>query len=180
MSADQAQAAFGEPSAPKRASTLGYWLAGLVGLAAVAGAIAWFVLGFTGLGDRVDDLERVPIPGSAVVTLEQGKNAVYYEGRGDPSLQIRLRALDGIDVVVGPHGGDVTYDVNGHSGRSVAGFTLERSGDYELSVDGPRGVLAVGKGVGGRIVSAILGGLGIFFGGLLLCGVLIILTAATR
>jgi hypothetical protein len=182
MSSD-AQAAFGEPSEPRRASRLAYVAAAAVGAAAVVGAVAWFVSGLAGVGDAVDELSRVPVPGSAVVTLAAGKNAVYYEGRGSPAVQLDLQRVDGPPVTIGPHRDDTTYDAGGHHGRSIAGFTLEESGDYRLTVRGEApagGHVAVGKGVGGKIVSAVVGGLGIFFGGLLLCGLLIILTARAR
>lgn len=183
MSSD-AQAAFGEPAGEQRASTLGYWLAGLLALLAVAGGVGWFVMGFSSLGDKVDELHRVDVPGRAVVELEAGKQSAYWEGAGDavPPLQIAVRRIDGPAIAVGPHGGEVTYDINGRSGTSVAGFAIEEAGPYLVVVDSEsgRGAVAVGKGVGGQIVRAIIGGLGIFFGGLLLTGVVIILTARRR
>lgn len=183
MSSD-AQAAFGEPAGQKRrASTLGYWLAGLLALLAVAGGVAWFALGFSSLGDRVDELGRISVPGQAIVELESGKQSIYWEGGGSvPALEISVRRVDGPPVAVGPHGGEVTYDVNGHSGTSVAGFAVDEAGRYLVVVgsDNPSGSIAVGKGVGGHIVRAVVGGLGIFFGGLLFSGVAIIVTARRR
>lgn len=178
-----AEAAFGEPGPEKRAGTLGYWLAGLLAVVAVAGGVAWFVLGFSSLGDRVDELDRVDVPGQAVVELESGKQSVYWEG-GDvvPPLEISVRRVDGPQVPVGPHGGEVTYDVGSRSGTSVAGFEIEQAGRYRVIVasDSASGVVAFGRGVGGHIVRAVVGGLGIFFGGLLLVGVVIIITARRR
>lgn len=180
MSSD-AQAAFGEPSAPKRPSALGYWVAAMVGVAAVAGAVVWFVAGIGSIGDAVDDLQRIPVPGTRTVPLEAGKNAVYLEdGDAGSGVTITIRKVGGAAVDVGPHGGDTTYDVGGHHGVSVAGFALDDDGDYAVGVDGEGGTAAVGKGIGGHIVSAVVGGLGLFFGGLLLCGLLILLTARAR
>lgn len=182
MSSD-AQAAFGAPGPEQRASALGYWLAGLLAVGAVAGGVAWFVLGLSSLGDKVDELHRVEVPGQAVVELESGKQAVYWEG-GDvvPLLEIAVRRVDGPPVPVGPHGGEVTYDVGSRSGTSVAGFEIERAGRYRVIVtsDSASGVVAVGRGVGGQIVRAVVGGIVIFFGGLLLVGVVIIVTARRR
>jgi hypothetical protein len=191
MSSD-AQAAFGAPSRPKPASSLGYWLAAMLAFAGVAIAIAWFVSGITGIGSAVDDLARVPIPGTQTMALEEGKNAIYYESDAGedarvPRLKITLAPVGGgRPVVIGPHGGDVTYSTGGHAGRSIAGFTLEEAGSYAITVTSrtenvaPEAVLAVGKGVGGRIVRAIVGAIAFFFGGLLLCGLTIILTARRR
>lgn len=184
MSGDysDAQAAFGRQPPRKPASSLGYWIAAMIAFAAVAGAIAWFVVGLTGLDDRVSELHRLTVPGELTAELGAGKHAVYWEGRGDPpAMDIAVRRVDGPEVPVGPHGGEVTYDVGGHAGTSVAGFTTPEAGRYVLRVDSRRpGVVAFGEGVGGRIVSAVVGGLGIFFGGLLLCGLAIIITARRR
>jgi hypothetical protein len=176
-----AQAAFGEDPPKQRASRLGYVFAGLVAIAAVGGAIAWFVVAFTSLGDKVDELHRIEVPGSATIELDAGDKAVYWEGRGaSPPLRIAVLKVDGEAIDVGPHGGEVTYEVNGHNGTSIAGFEVPEDGRYVVSVEGRRGLIAVGDGVGGRIVSAVVGGLAIFFGGLLLCGLLLILTARRR
>ncbi|MFL5846788.1 MAG: hypothetical protein ACJ762_19065 [Solirubrobacteraceae bacterium] len=182
MSADQAQAAFGEPGEPRRASALGYWLAGLIGVAAVGGAIAWFIAGFGGLSDRVDALQRVPIPGAGTLTLEAGGTTLYYEGPGGvPGLDLSIRALDGSPVKIHSQRDDTAYTLSGHHGQSVAGFHVDRTGRYRIRVSGHQGgELAVGHGVGGKIVGIVLGGIGIFFGGLLLCGLAIILTARRR
>lgn len=177
----EAQAAFGAQEPRKRGSTAGYWLAGLVAVAAVGGAIAWFVLGLGGLAGAVDDLARVDVPGSAVVELDDGRQSAYWEGEGPvPALDIAVEEVDGPPLEVGPHGGEVSYDVGGRSGQSVAGFTVADAGPHEVTVRGPGGTLAVGEGVGSRIVGAVVGGIGLFFGGLLLSGLLILLTARRR
>lgn len=180
-----AQAAFGQEPERKQASSLGYWLAAMVAFAAVAGAIAWFVVGLTSLDDKVGELDRIAVPGQAVVEMDAGDKAMYWEGPGDriPPLDIAVRRVDGPAVEVGPHGGEVTYDVGGHSGTSIAGFEIPADGRYLVVVGGgPRvtGIVAFGDGVGGRIVSAVVGGLAIFLGGMLLCGLMIIVTAQRR
>lgn len=189
---DEAQAAFGTPQEPRQASALGYWLAAMLCFAAIAGAIGWVVDGLIGLDDRVNDLHRVAVPGEQLLALEEGRQAVYYESAGGedatiPRLEIRLEPAEGgAPVVVGPHGGDVSYSVGGYAGRSMAGFEIEDAGSYRMTVRArsenvPAGaLLAVGPGIGGRIVRAVVGGLAIFFGGLLLAGLTIAITAARR
>jgi hypothetical protein len=182
--ASDAEAAFGAPEEKRRGSRAGYGVAALVGVLAVAGAIAWFVAGFGGLSDAVDDLARVPIPGSATVHLDEGKGAIYYEFAGGepvPALEITIRLVDGPDVPVREHGGETNYDLDGHDGRSIAGYDIREAGDYRVAVRGvPGGTIALGHGVGGKIVSAVVGGLAVLFVGLGLCAVLIILTARRR
>lgn len=178
----EARSAFGADEPRKRASTAGYWLAGLIAVAAVGGAIAWFVLGLGGLGGAVDDLARVDVPGSAVVELEEGRQSAYWEGEGAvPALRIAVREVDGPPLEVGPHGGEVTYEVDGRAGQSVAGFTVAEAGFHEVTVRGDGGGrLAVGEGVGSRIVGVVVGGIALFFGGLLLSGLMILVTARRR
>lgn len=173
-----AQDAFGSDEPPRRASTLGYWLAALLVLAAFAGGGAWIWAGFSRLDDSVDELQRLDVPGRGVFTLEEGDGSVYYEGPGEPYLTIRMNGTDGTPVDVGQHGGEVTYDFGGHSGTSYFGYEIERAGEYEVEIDGPSGgVIAFGEGVGGQIVAAVVGALVIFFGCL---GAAIILLVITR
>lgn len=174
---------FAMPRERRRPSIFGYVLGVLVFVAAVAGAIVWFALGIWSISAEVDDLARVSIPGRATVVLGAGKQSVYYEGRGRvPPLRISLRTADGEPVAIGPHGGSVSYDVDGRKGRSIGGLRLEHGGRYRLAVHGPdRGAqLAVGDGVGGRIVGSIVGALVIFLGGCLLAGGIVVWTAARR
>jgi len=175
VSGDEARAAFGTPAGEGgRPSVAGYWLGGALLAVAVLGAIAWFVLGMVRFGDAVDELERVPIPGSRVVTLPEGRNAIYYESPDGedadiPALQIQIAPVGGgAAVPIESHSGKVSYSISGHAGRSMAGLDVPQSGDYGVSVDGvdvAPGVaeLAIGEGVGGRIVWVIVGAFAIFF-----------------
>ncbi|HEX6387790.1 MAG TPA: hypothetical protein VFZ89_00030 [Solirubrobacteraceae bacterium] len=167
------QAAFGAPDRPSRA---GYWAGGALIAVAVLGAIAWFVVGMVRFGDAVDDLQRVSIPGSADVTLTAGRKSIYYEGPGGsdaevPPLHISVAALPGgAPVAVGGHSGSVSYSISGHAGRSIAGFRAPRDGRYRVSADATYGApgvaqLAVGRGLGNRLVRAIVGAIVIFFAG---------------
>lgn len=159
---------------------MSYWWAAMVAFAAVAGAIAWVVTGLMGLGDRVQELHRMAVPGQLVAELEAGKQSVYWESGGRARVEIAVRRVDGPAVPVGPHGGEVTYSAGGHSGESIAGFEITDPGRYLMVVDGREGVVAFGPGVGGTIVRAIVGAIAIFFGGLLLSGLLLIATARRR
>jgi hypothetical protein len=175
VSGDEARAAFGDAGgAARRPSVAGYWIGGALLGVAVFGAIAWFVLGMMSFGDAVDDLGRVPAPGSGVVELSEGRKAIYYESPAGedadvPALQILIApAGGGAALPIESHSGNVSYSVSGHAGRSIAGFDVPRSGSYGVSADGAGvtpGVaeLAIGKGVGGRIVWVIVGAFAIFF-----------------
>ncbi len=156
-------------------------------MAAFLGAIAWFVVGMMRFGDAVDDLQRVPIPGAGEVTLSEGKKSLYYEGPGGriPPLRIGVVALPSGDAIrVGEHSSEVTYSISGHAGESVAGFTAPRDGRYRVVVEAPEAVptgaqLAVGRGLGNRLVRVIVGAIVIFLvgGGV---GTALIVSAASR
>lgn len=188
----RAQAAFGEAGKPRgRPSVAGYWIGGAVSVAAVAGAILWLVTGLVGFANAVDDLQRVPVPGGAVLELGSGRHAVYYESSAGeqariPPLRIVLRPVDGGPAVtVGAYSGSVTYSIGGHAGRSLAGFAIASPGRYRLAVAGPSArssgaVLAVGRGLGGRLVRAIVGAIVIFLGGTLLGGAMVVFTSTRR
>lgn len=188
----QTEAAFGEAGGPRRRpSVAGYWIGGAVCVAAVAAAILWLVTGLVGFANAVDDLQRVPVPGGGVVELGSGRHAIYYESSAGeharvPPLRIALRPVDGGPAVtVGAYSGSVTYSIGGHAGRSLAGFEIASPGRYRLTVAGPSAppsgaALAVGRGLGGRLVRAIVGAIVIFFGGILLAGAMIAFTATRR
>lgn len=185
---EDAQAAFGAPASPSsasRPSSAGFWLGGLLIALAVAGAIAWVVLGFVSFSGAVDDLQRVSIAdGGGEVTLSAGKKAIYYEASDaqerTPPMQI---AIEGVRV--GPHSGSVSYSISGHTGQSVASARIPRDGRYRLTVsdDGAATAgaeLAIGEGIGSRIVRIIVGGFAIFFVGAIAGTVLIVVTATRR
>lgn len=191
----QAEAAFGAPSAGTASrggapSRTGYAIGVAVIALGVVAAVAWFVVQITGFADRVDDLGRVAVPGSGVVALEEGRQAIYYEGPGGedavvPPLRVRIVPVGGgAPLEVGPHSGSVSYSVGGHAGRSLFGFRAPRDGRYRVTVATAAAPvsaqLAIGRGVGGRIVSAILGGFGILAAGGIAGTVIIVVTSTRR
>jgi hypothetical protein len=171
VSGDEAHAAFGAPSRKARASALGYWIGGAFLAAALLGAIAWFVIGMVRFSDAVDDLQRVAVPGERVMTLSAGRKAIYYEGPGGedaviPPLRVRVAAQDGGPALaIGEHAGSVSYSMGGHAGRSLAGVRVPRSGRYRVAVEGSGSgaQLAIGRGLGNRLVTTIVGAVVIFF-----------------
>lgn len=188
----EAEAAFGAPAgAPRRPSRAGYWLGAALIALGVLGAVAWFVVGIMRFGDRVDDLQRVDAPGARVMTFSEGRKAIYYEGPGGedadvPSLEIAIAPVGGGPPLdVGSHGGEVTYSISGHAGRSVAGFDVPRDGRYRVRVGTPDGApagaeVAIGRGLGSGIVSAVVGGFAIVLVGGGVGAALIAVTATRR
>lgn len=187
----EARAAFGAAAPPSRPSRSGYWLGGTLMVLAVAGAVVWVVLGFVRFGDAVDDLARVPVgTGGGVVQLSAGEKAIYYEAddaqQRVPAMRISIVAVeDRAEVRIGEHSGSVSYSLGGHTGESVAAAQIPRDGRYLVTgeddgVAPSDAQLAIGEGVGSRIVGILAGGFAIFLGGGLLGAVCLIVTSTCR
>lgn len=169
----------------------GKWVGAAIIVAAVAGAVAWFVLGFARFGDAVDDLERVAVPGTAFVGLSEGRKAIYYEGPGGedadiPPLQVSVIPVGGGGALtIEDHSGKVTYSVSGHAGRSFAGMSVPSDGQYAVSVEAPSGApgnaqIAIGRGLGRRLLVTLLGAFAILLAGVGGGVALIVITARRR
>ena len=169
------------PAAPIRPATAFYWAGGaLVVLSAVI-AIVWFVVGLVGLINRIDDFQRVDVPGTATVFFsDPGGYTLYDESPGaglqgaflSPLTVSLVPAVGGEPVAFDAYDGELTYSFGDHSGRAVATFEIDAPGPYELTADSSvfgAGPVAVGRGIGGRLALAIavpfiIGGLGVSAG----------------
>ncbi len=186
-----AAAAFGAPADVKPPPGKGgYWLGALAIVAGVVLAIAWFVTHIVGLSDSVDDLQRVPVGASRFVDLPGGDLSIYYEdprGVEDaaiPALRIVVqRGGEGAPLPIEGHSGSVSYSFGGHSGQSIAALHDVEAGRYRVQTSGPApsgAQVAIGEGVGSKIVSALVGGFGIGIAGLLIGVALIVVTSTRR
>jgi hypothetical protein len=168
----------------------GWWYGVAAGIAVVSIAIAIAVLVSTisGLVDRVDDFQRVTLPGSETVTLEEtGGYSVYHEysGAADSSgfasfVSVDITRPDGSTVVLDRYDANVTYSWGDHEGIAVYSFTADQPGDYTVSAEGERGVVAIGRGIGSGLFGGILGALAIGAGGSLLAGIIAIVVGVKR
>jgi len=150
-----------------RASTLRYWLAGVI---AVVGLVSGVALGVTSYRDSqrdIDAFDRVSVPGTMTVQLDEPEGrVVYYEGDDDvrlDDLTIAVADPAGAPVEVNPYEGEMIYEaLDGTHGRAVATFNATRAGAYEVAVSGvDTGQLTVGDSVAGRALPRVLTGLGI-------------------
>jgi hypothetical protein len=172
----------------------GFVIGGVVIALGVAAAIAWAVLGVLHFKDAIDDLHRLPVPGAITVQLDKGRYTVYQEvssggsdaarGRVPPSVSV-TPALGGPALALSAYEGSLNYDLGGHAGAAVAGFRVERSGRYRVatravSSDAADLTVAVGPGLGRRIVGIVAGAAAFFFPLVSLGGGLIIATAIRR
>jgi hypothetical protein len=162
------QPMYGQPIAqPIRPSRGWYGLAaGLLVLAGVFVALA--IVSFAALFSQVDSFQRGKVPGQAQLSFTSGGGyLLYFEGPGmshlgrTGELRVQIQTAAGTQVPISQlHGRSETYDLSGHSGQAVASVTIPRPGKYEISAGistspAPTDI-AVGKGIGGSIVRAVL------------------------
>ena len=172
-----------------------YVVAVLVALAGFAGA---GVRVYANLGDLTRGMVQVVVPGEAEMALEPGRYTIFHEyqssvdgriysGTDVTGLLVRVVPVDGgTPLTLDQLGVTTSYDLGGRSGRSVLAFDVARAGDYRLVAGYPEGeaksqaVLAVGRGVAGRILSLVFTALGIAFLGVAVAVVIAVITYRRR
>ena len=140
---------------------------------------------------------QVVVPGTHEIHLEEpGKYTVFYEYRSviDSKVYSTGESLSGMwatlkskedsrEVVLSRPSGSSTYETGGRAGVSVLEFEIDEPGTYIFAanysdgVSGPDVVLAIGQF---KLLGTILGGLGIFFGTLIIGGFIIVRTFLKR
>jgi hypothetical protein len=158
------------------------WWYGVAAAVAVAGiviAIVVMVQAIAGLVDRVDDFQRVSLPGSGTITLDEtGGYTVYHEFSGasdsstlGSSVSVNITGPDGQPVELRNYDSNVTYNWDDHEGVALYSFHADQVGEYTISAEGQQGVVAVGRGfgidslVGGIFGALVIGLLGAAIGG---------------
>jgi hypothetical protein len=146
----------------------GWWfaLAGLIPVAGIIVAIVIFAVGMAAFLERIDDLQRVEVPGAETITLREGNYSVYqeYDGAaGDGSgtygsASVSISGPSGEEVDLDPYDSRVTYSGSDDEGIAMSSFRADTSGEYTVSTDGPESVtIAIGPGLGRGIVSTVVG-----------------------
>jgi hypothetical protein len=172
-----------------------------IGVALILAGIGLFVYFlFEGIGHITDSLTQVVVPGKAELTLNTpGTYTIFLEEQSvvDGQIYSTTEAVNGLKCTVTSQPGEqeitltrpsasTTYNVGGRSGRSVLQFHIEESGQYELACDypsgteGPKAVLAVGTGVGARIVRTIGLSFAAIFGGIICGGAVVVAVLVMR
>jgi hypothetical protein len=129
----------------------------------VAGALGFILVLVTSLLKSFGGLERVDVPGSRELRLEPGSYTIYWESdsrfsrlpdRSD--LELAVVSKDGASRPPVASSGPVTsrYSTIDRVGVSVAGFTVDRAGDYAVTAASaggkplPKGGLALSRSLG--------------------------------
>lgn len=176
----------------RRPKRLWYWVGGgIVGLG-IAAAVGWALVGVLAFVHRIDGFQRAPLGAERRIVFSQaGDYTLYYEGPGAddesnaiPNFDVTLVPVEGDQSVrLSEYGSKVTYSIGGHRGRAVASFHLDKPGTYLLGTvsrsDGT-GQVAVGRGLGRKIVKTVVGSLVLGFVGLATGAAIVIVTAVKR
>jgi len=185
----------GGTGAGKPPSRLWYLAAVLAVLAGFAGGA---LLGYSKLETFTRGMQRIVVPGEAVLTLEPGHYTIFHESESMIDGRIYSGTdVSGLEVSVGPvRGGRAlalkppgmtsSYEIGGRAGRSVLAFDVAQPGAYRLVAGYPQGeakskaVLAVGQETAGGILSLVLSVIGIIFLGVAIAVLIAVMTYRRR
>jgi len=156
----------------------------------VVSAVLWFVLGLMSFSSEVKGFERVPVDGEPrqVNLSRTGSYTAYFEmefgsaAESAPAVDAEMVAPDGGNVALTPYGSSLTYDnMGGHSGRAVFTFRVDSPGTYEIrSTSTSGGELALGRGVGNKLLTSIVGAFVIGLLGIGVGALVLIVTVVRR
>jgi hypothetical protein len=163
----------GAATGPVRPSRRWYVLAGGL-LAAAVACWSLAVAGMFSWDRQIQDLQRVPVPGTGEVTLTQpGAYVLFVEARGGCcswtvgsqsgplagwSMRLVIRRADsGQEIPVSTwSGAPVSYGVGGHQGLTAGSFTIARPGTYVIQTSDVRPATVTDLAVGRNILWATL------------------------
>lgn len=164
-------------------SSAGYWIGGAILLFGCGAAIVWFVIVIVGLVNAPEDFDRVRVPGSIVLTLDDGDWMLYQEfpgadaGRYQTPPSVFVTGPSGRDVSLRTVTNDYSYSTGSFDGVGLYEFTAATAGAYTIetsTVGEPTGsgsqTVAVGRPlfdtaqIGGILGSLALGAVSFIVG----------------
>ena len=177
----------------------GIWYYGLAVLIIVLGFAAFAGSIYSGISDAQSGLLQMVAPGGADLFLrEPGEYIIFYENNSFmdgkfystseqiPGLEIHVREkATGLDLATYPAKSSFTYSLGSRSGRSIMAFTALHAGIYQVNAsysgrDGPKVVLAIGKGMVEGLFSSIMISLAALFGSIVIAAVITFVTYRRR
>lgn len=138
--------------------------------------------------DKIDDFERVSVPGTETIHLDEGSYTVYAENGffGDTDTwsfngSVEIRDSHERLVELRRYDTRTTYDINDREGLALWSFHADETGNYRVTTSGSPGTLvAIGPGLGAGLIGGVLGGIGLIVVGGLFALITIIVTAVRR
>lgn len=178
----------------------GRWLYVLAVLILAAGIASFVYLLTTNITGIANSNQQMVVPGSGEIVLDKpGEYTIFheYESVSEGRIYSSHPSLGGLkcslydkyanqEIKLFVPWGSSKYEVGGRKGVSVFVFTIDKPGTYVLSAqydkntDGPKTVLAVGQGFGGKLLVTIFGGIGILFVSIAAFIIIIMVTSRKR
>ena len=152
------------PSARLRPARAWYWVA----LGVFLAGLAWAAVMIAVLIGRVDSFQRVPDPGSGVISLaHSGGYVIYYEGPGAssgnvPTGNVHVAPASESAAVqsIGSYSGSLTYQFGHHEGAAVATLQIDHPGRFLVTATSstapPGSHLAIGSSIAGGILVIVI------------------------
>lgn len=150
----------------------------LAALAVFLAGAACMAVGLVTTSSQVNSFQRVPVPGSGVITLGHGGGyVVYYEAPGAasghvPSFSVNITPASSSAAVgsLEPYTASVSYTFGSHEGHAILALQIARPGQFRLAAPGAPSVaggsvLAVGPSIAGRIVITVVTGVTLILAG---------------
>jgi hypothetical protein len=168
----------------------GWWYA-VAAAAALTGIIVGVVVigsGWSRYVDRIEGFTRGDVPVTLEVRIaDTGGYSIYHEYPGvadqplAPEPDVSVTDPSGAEVELDRYDSTITYDDGGHEGEGIWTFDADEPGVYEVTATGDTGTaIAVGRGLGRGVISAVVGGIVVGLGGIVVGGVLAIVLAVRR
>jgi hypothetical protein len=156
-----------------------------VGLVCVVIGIVLIVRSAVNFVDKIDDFQRLEVPGTGTIHLDEGSYTVYGEDGFFGELAVSCSDIEIRDsreriVELRPYSSRVTYDSSGHEGVARCSFRADASGTYRVTVNSVSGTIAIGPGLGAGLVGGVIGGILLIVAGGLFALITIVVTAVRR
>jgi hypothetical protein len=154
------------------------WWYGLCVAIMVGGPAYGVSQAFALFGD-LEHMQRVVMPGSAAVTLPAGESIIYFERestvdgtvyRVDAAVQFKchLDGDDGTSLTLDHPSGSTHYSIGAYSGEKLYETSAPHEGTYQLGCSSEatgKFVLAIGQGMGGKIIKLVVVSMGLMLAG---------------
>ena len=159
-----------------------------MGLVCVLVGIVLIVRSAVRFVDKIDDFQRVDVPGTETIHLDEGSYTVYAENGffGETSTwsfngAIEIRDSGERLVELRRYGSRTTYDISNREGFALWSFHADETGNYRVTTDGgPGTIVAIGPGIGAGLFGGVVGGILLIVAGGLFALITIIVTAVRR
>lgn len=140
------------PAADIRPKARWFWIGGGIIVLGIVGAIAFGIMSFLGIADKVDGFARVS-PGTDTIRIESTGEYVIYAEDGSFFASVEVISPDGEPVPTSRYLTDLNYSFEGRTGQAVATFEARDTGRFTITTDTR---VAIGGSIAGDLLRTIL------------------------